>query len=263
MIRVLVAGAGGRMGTEVVRAVRTAEGMEVVAAVDPAHEDSEVLDGLGGAVLITDDLSEAIEAAKPDVMVDFTHPSVVAGNLRVALSAGVDCVVGTTGLPDDALAELAAAAPDGTCLFVAPNFAIGAVLMMRFSEQAARWMPTAEILELHHDRKADAPSGTAMRTAHLIAASRTQTPETPGRETELAGAEGARGALVDGVHIHSIRLPGLVAHQEVVFGGQGQTLTLRHDSIDRTSFMPGVVLAIREVGSRSGLVVGLEQLLGI
>ncbi len=251
------------MGTEVVRSVAAAEGMEVVAAVDPAHEDSEVLDGLGGTVVLTDDLAAAIAEAQPDVMVDFTHPSVVADNLRVALAAGVDCVVGTTGLAQEALARLAAVAPEGTCLFVAPNFAIGAVLMMRFSQQAARFMPSVEIVELHHDRKADAPSGTAMRTAQLIAAARTRVPETPGAETELPGAEGARGAVVDGVHVHSVRLPGLVAHQQVVFGGQGQTLTLRHDSIDRTSFMPGVVLAIREVGSREGLIVGLEHLLGI
>ena len=175
-------------------------------------------------------------------MVDFTHPSVVAGNLRVALAAGVDCVVGTTGLAMDALTGLAKIAPEGTCLFVAPNFAIGAVLMMRFSEQAARFMPSVEIIELHHDRKADAPSGTAMRTAQLVAAARSKAPQTPGKETELPGAEGARGAVVDDIHVHSVRLPGLVAHQEVVFGGQGQTLTLRHDSIDRTSFMPGVVL---------------------
>jgi 4-hydroxy-tetrahydrodipicolinate reductase len=134
--------------------------------------------------------------------------------------------------------------------------------MMRFAEQAARYMPYVEITELHHDKKADAPSGTALRTARMIAAARSESPSVPGRETELPGMEGARGAVVDGVHVHSIRLPGLVAHQEVLFGGQGQTLTIRHDSIDRTSFMPGVVLAVREVGARSGLIVGLEQLMG-
>jgi 4-hydroxy-tetrahydrodipicolinate reductase len=134
--------------------------------------------------------------------------------------------------------------------------------MMQFAERAARFMPHVEIIELHHDQKADAPSGTAIRTARMIAAARTQTPQAPGRETELASMEGARGASIDGVTVHSVRLPGLVAHQEVVFGGQGQTLTVRHDSIDRTSFMPGVVLAVREVGSRDGLVVGLEKLMG-
>jgi 4-hydroxy-tetrahydrodipicolinate reductase len=261
MIRVLVTGAGGRMGAEVVRAVGAAEDMEVVGAVDPVHEDSEVLDGLGGRVVVTDDLEEAIAQTHPDVMVDFTHPSVVAGNLRIALAAGIDCVVGTTGLAQETLESLAETAPEGTCLFVAPNFALGAVLMMQFAQSAARFMPTVEIIELHHDRKADAPSGTAMRTAQLIAAARSSVPQTPGRETELPEAQGARGAIVEGIHVHSVRLPGLVAHQEVIFGGQGQTLTLRHDSIDRTSFMPGVILAIRQVGTRSGLIVGLDRLL--
>jgi len=263
MIRVLVAGAAGRMGSEVVRAITTAEGMAVVAAVDPAHEDDEVTDGCGGTLVCGGDLAHAIAESAPDVMVDFTHPSVVAGNLRIALAAGVDCVVGTTGLSEAAIAELANLIPEGTCLFVAPNFAIGAVLMMRFAEQAAAFMPSVEIIELHHDRKADAPSGTALRTAMLIDAARGTGPDTPGKDTELPGAEGARGAVVGGIHVHSVRLPGLVAHQEVVFGGQGQTLTIRHDSIDRTSFMPGVVLAVRQVGARSGLVIGLEHLLGI
>ena len=173
-----------------------------------------------------------------------------------------DCVVGTTGLAEERLAKLAELAPDGTCLFVAPNFALGAVLMMEFAQRAARFMPHVEITELHHDKKADAPSGTAIRTARMIAAARGAAPSVPGRETELPGMEGARGALVDGVSVHSVRLPGLVAHQEVLFGGQGQTLTIRHDSIDRTSFMPGVILACREVGARSGLIVGLEKLMG-
>jgi 4-hydroxy-tetrahydrodipicolinate reductase len=195
-------------------------------------------------------------------MVDFTHPSAVEGNIRTALPAGVDCVVGTTGLSPDKLEELADLAPEGTCLFVAPNFAIGAVLMMEFAERAARFMPHVEIIELHHDKKADAPSGTALRTAALIDAVRPDAPPTPGAETELPIAKGARGACVGAVRIHSVRLPGLVAHQEVLFGGQGQTLSIRHDSIDRTSFMPGVVHAVREVGSREGLVVGLEYLLG-
>ena len=210
-----------------------------------------------------DDLAQAIAEARPDVMVDFTHPSVVAANVRIALAAGVDCVIGTTGLSQETLEALSSGAPEDTCLFVAPNFAIGAVLMMRFAEQTARFMPAVEIIELHHDRKADAPSGTATRTAQLVSEARSSAPATPGRETELPGMEGARGALVEGIPVHSVRLPGLVAHQEVIFGGQGQTLTLRHDSIDRTSFMPGVVLAIRQVGSRSGLVIGLERLLDI
>jgi 4-hydroxy-tetrahydrodipicolinate reductase len=195
-------------------------------------------------------------------MVDFTHPTVVEANLRVALALGVDCVVGTTGLSEERLREIASVATPGTALFFAPNFAIGAVLMMDFAARAARFLPHAEIIELHHDQKADAPSGTALLTAELVAAARETAPKTPGRETELPGFEGARGALVDGVHVHSIRLPGLVAHQEVLFGGQGQTLSIRHDTIDRTSFMPGVVLAVREIASLEGLVVGLDKLMG-
>lgn len=258
MIKVLVVGAGGRMGTEVVKVVSSAEDMELVAVVDPGLTQRDVAPG----VLCEPDLVKAIEQAKPDVMVDFTHPSIVERDLAIALSFGVDCVVGTTGLTEERLAELAATAPDGTCLFFAPNFAIGAVLMMRLAEMAARYMPHVEILELHHDRKADAPSGTALLTAQRVAKARSSVPDSPGRETELEGMEGARGAVVEGVTVHSVRLPGLVAHQEVLFGGQGQTLSIRHDSIDRTSFMPGVLLAIRSVGTRSGLVVGLEQLMG-
>jgi len=259
MIDVLVTGAAGKMGREVVKAITAAEGMQVVAAVDPGYDGKALDDGAGGEVLVVGDLLDAIEHASPHVMVDFTAPAVVEGNVRMALASGVDCVVGTTGLAEDTLEALAAEAPDGTCLFVAPNFAIGAVLMMRFAQEAARHMPHAEIVELHHDRKVDAPSGTAMRTASMISSARAEVPPSPGPETEIA--QGARGALASDVRVHSVRLPGLVAHQEVIFGGQGQTLSIRHDSIDRTSFMPGVVLAIRSVGSMSGLVIGLEHLL--
>jgi 4-hydroxy-tetrahydrodipicolinate reductase len=262
MIRVLVSGAGGKMGGEVVKAVAEAEGMEVVAAVDPGVAGCLIRRGDGEHIECLGNLASAIASSKPDVMVDFTHPTAVEGNLRVALAAGVDCVVGTTGISEEKLAELAELAPEGTALFFAPNFAVGAVLMMQFAEQAARYMPHVEITELHHDRKADAPSGTAIRTARMIAAARSEVPATPGRDTELPGMQGARGAIVDGVHVHSVRLPGLTAHQEVLFGGQGQTLTIRHDSNDRTSFMPGVVLACRNVGAHSGLIVGLEKLMG-
>jgi 4-hydroxy-tetrahydrodipicolinate reductase len=259
MIDVLVTGAAGKMGSEVVKAVSAAEGMRVVAAVDPFSVGTEVPDGQGGFVVCVDSLEAAISSTSPDVMVEFTHPSSVEANLRTALSVGVDCVVGTTGVSENLIAEVAQSATGEACLFVAPNFAIGAVLMMDFAERAARYMPHVEIIELHHDNKADAPSGTAMRTASLVAAARSEIPEVPGKETEIAA--GARGAAVDEVTVHSVRLPGLVAHQEVVFGGQGQTLTIRHDTIDRTSFMPGVVLAVRNVGDLSGLVVGLDELL--
>lgn len=257
MIKVLVSGGAGRMGREVVRAVTAEPDMEVVAVVDPGHVGEESGDAPG--LIVVGDLGTAIAGAAPDVMVDFTHPDAVADNLATALSAGVHCVVGTTGLAHDRIEALAASAPEGTCLFVAPNFAIGAVLMMRFAADAARFMPHAEIIELHHDRKADAPSGTALRTASLIAAARGAAPAAPGRETEIA--QGARGASIDGVPVHSVRLPGLVAHQEVLFGGLGQTLTIRHDSIDRTSFMPGVILAIRETVKHTGLIIGLEHYL--
>lgn len=259
MIDVIVTGAAGRMGREVVRAVTAADGMRVAAAVDPSAAGTLLEDGAGGTVAVTADLHAALSGPGPRVLVDFTVPSQVEANVTAALAAGVDCVVGTTGIGAEGWAGIAADAPEGVCLFVAPNFAIGAVLMMRFAETAARYMPHAEIIELHHDRKVDAPSGTAIHTAARIAAARSETPDSPGRETETF--EGARGAEVGGVHVHSVRLPGLVAHQEVLFGGQGQTLTIRHDSIDRTSFMPGVVLAVRGVLPRSGLVVGLEELM--
>lgn len=260
MIRVIVSGAAGKMGHEVVKAVTAESDMTVVAAVDPANAGVAVDDGAGSSIMLQADLAEAIASSGADVMVDFTHPTVVEGNVRTALAAGLDVVVGTTGITQDTLGRLADGAPDGTCLFMAPNFAIGAVLMMRFAIEAARYMPHVEVIELHHDRKADAPSGTAIRTAHLIAEARREVPEAPGKETEIA--PGARGATVEDVTVHSVRLPGLVAHQEVLFGGQGQTLSIRHDSIDRTSFMPGVVLAVRGVGSRAGLVIGLERLMG-
>ncbi|NTW27860.1 MAG: 4-hydroxy-tetrahydrodipicolinate reductase [Coriobacteriia bacterium] len=262
MIKVLVSGAAGRVGAEVIRAVSAADGMTVVAAVDPNVAGCLIPTSDGEHVECRGNLTDAIAATRPDVMIDFTHPSVVEGNIRTALAAGVDCVIGTTGLSEGALADLAAHAPAGACLFFAPNFAIGAVLMMEFARKAARFMPHAEIIELHHDQKADAPSGTALRTARLIAEAREYVPVTPGRETEGPGMEGARGAVVADVHVHSVRLPGLVAHQEVLFGGQGQTLSIRHDSIDRTSFMPGVLLAVRRVGGLSGLVVGLDRLMG-
>ncbi|MCX8006757.1 MAG: 4-hydroxy-tetrahydrodipicolinate reductase [Coriobacteriia bacterium] len=254
MIRVIVTGACGKMGREVIRAVTAETDMTVAAAVDPLHA-GEVVEG----VRVTADLRDAIAAAAPDVLVDFTQPDAVVANVRTAAALGVDCVVGTTGAPMAAFKDIVREAPEGVCVFVAPNFAIGAVLMMRFAREAARYLPHVEIVELHHDRKADAPSGTALRTAEAIAATRAAVPAAPGRETEVA--EGARGAMVAGVAVHSVRLPGLVAHQEVIFGGQGQTLTIRHDSIDRTSFMPGVVLAIRAVRERTGLIVGLEEIM--
>jgi 4-hydroxy-tetrahydrodipicolinate reductase len=228
-IRVAVAGAAGRMGETVCRAVQQAPDTELVARADPALDTT---------------LAQALQAG-PDVLVDFTVPSSVVANAREALGAGVHVVIGTTGFDVE---DLAAHATGGANLFVAPNFAIGAVLMMQFAARAIQHMARAEIIELHHDRKLDAPSGTAARTAQLM------------REAAATRADGSDQA--GEIPIHSVRLPGLVAHQEVILGDVGQTLTIRHDSIDRESFMPGVLLAVRRVGSLpSSPVVGLEHLL--
>jgi 4-hydroxy-tetrahydrodipicolinate reductase len=264
MIRVFVNGYNGRMGSEVVRAVTAAPDMEVVGGYDPHASGTAIIcDGVTVAEGV-EDLGEGLERIAPDCVVDFTLPSVVVGNLWVALGRGVDCVVGTTGIGADVLGELIADAPEGTTLFVAPNFTTGAVLMMEFAKKAARFFPDAEVIEFHHNGKADAPSGTALNTAKAIAEVRREADivgTAPGAETELPGCEGARGTAVDDVHVHSVRSNGYVAHQEVIFGSPGQTLTIRHDSIDRSSYMPGVLLAIRSVGSRSGLIVGLENLM--
>lgn len=251
MIKVAVCGCAGRMGSAAVGAVSAAEDMELVCGIDPAGVDCDVP--------VYSTVAEAIEQCDFDVMVDFTVPSVVAGNLEVALPAGIDCVVGTTGMSNETLERLAGLAPEGTCLFVAPNFTTGAVLMMQFAKAAAPYFPEAEVFEYHHANKKDAPSGTAVRTAQMIAESRGFDSSAPGKETEIEGCEGARGALVDGVPVHSARSMGFVANQEVVFGSMGQTLSIKHVSWDRESYMPGVLLGIRSVGERSGLIVGLEN----
>ena len=251
MISVAVAGCNGRMGSAVVDAVLGSEDMELICGIDPSSKEN--------SYPVYASIEEALKQESFDVLVDFTQPDVVAKTLSIALPAGVDCVVGTTGLSDDTLKELAATAKEGTCLFYAPNFTTGAVLMMEFAKAAAPYFPEAEVMEFHHCNKKDAPSGTAMRTAQIIARNRDFDSKAPGKETELAGAEGARGANIEGVPVHSIRSMGYVASQEVVFGSMGQTLTIRHDSWDRTSYMPGVLLGIRSVGKKSGLIVGLEN----
>jgi 4-hydroxy-tetrahydrodipicolinate reductase len=262
-IAVLVSGAAGRMGQAVVRAVAQENDLRLVAAVDreQAGKDIGEIAGLGRLeVLLEKDLGAAIASAKPQVMVDFTIPAAAMGNIRQALSQGVACIIGTTGLKEEDLEEIAAlCAKHHTAALVAPNFAIGAVLMMEFAARAARFFPKAEIIELHHDKKLDAPSGTALLTARKM----TESPECSLQREQLSGKpEAPRGEVIaDRVHIHSVRLPGLVAHQEVIFGGLGQTLTIRHDSLSRESFMPGVILAVRKVLSWKGLIVGLENLL--
>jgi 4-hydroxy-tetrahydrodipicolinate reductase len=266
-IRILVAGAAGKMGREVVKAVAGADDCRLVAAVDPAYaaarprEDAGVVAGCGPLdVVVEPDLSEALQRARPDVVVDFTRPDVVMTNLRVVLAAGVACVVGTTGLGAADVEELRSlSAANGAPCFIAPNFAIGAVLMMLFAEKAARFMPDVEIIELHHNQKLDAPSGTAVRTAERVAAARSG--QTIDR-TEKVTLEGARGGDFEGVKVHSVRLPGYVASQEVIFGGPGQTLVIRHDTLDRSCFMPGVLFAVRKVRETQGVTVGLENLPG-
>lgn len=264
-MKVAVVGAAGRMGAEVCRAVAGADDLTLVAAVDPQGAGQSVAEvaRIDSDLTIAGDL-DAITDAGAQVAVDFTHPSVVADNVAWLLDHGVHAVVGTTGLDSDALDDLRARAEAGDAnALIAPNFAIGAVLMMQFAAKAARHLPHAEIIELHHDNKADAPSGTALRTAELMDAERAERPDPIGGDDAHPGA---RGHTVRGTPVHSVRLPGLVAHQEVILGGQGQTLTIRHDSTDRTSFMPGVLLAVRSVArlqaeTGSSLVVGLEEIL--
>ena len=269
-LRVAVAGAAGRMGREVVRAIEEANGLQLVAAVDThgAGTDSGILAGVGeNGIPILADLEMALKESKPDVLVDFTLPSSVLGNLRIALNLGVSPVVGTTGLTAENLMEIAALATQkGVGAFIAPNFAIGAVLMMQFAAQAARYLPDVEIIELHHEKKVDSPSGTALLTAQRIGAARREASANPIPSPEdliekAPGARGARNEVTGDVPIHSVRLPGFIAHQEVIFGGAGEILTIRHDSVDRKSFMPGVVLAVRKVRTLKGLVIGLENLL--
>jgi 4-hydroxy-tetrahydrodipicolinate reductase len=246
-LRVAVFGAKGRMGATVCDAVRATADLALVAEIDVG--DSPVQAARAGA----------------KVAVDFTHPDAVLDNLRWCIFHGVHAVVGTTGFDEDRLRqvrELLAAAPS-VGVVVAPNFGIGAVLMIAFAEKAARYYDSVEVIELHHPNKADAPSGTARHTASRIAAARRIAGLDPAPDATSSALEGARGAAVDGVPVHSVRLAGLVAHQEVLFGGHGETLTIRHDSLDRASFMPGVLLAVRAVGTRPGLTIGLEPLLDL
>jgi 4-hydroxy-tetrahydrodipicolinate reductase len=245
MIKVAVVGARGRMGQAAVEAISGSDDLQLVAAID-----------------IDDPATDVIKAGA-EVMVDFTTPDAVMRTLETCIAQGVHCVVGTTGFTADRLEQVrswCAAAP-GVGVLVAPNFGIGAVLMMRFAALAAPYFPSAEVIELHHPDKVDAPSGTAVHTAQGIAAARVGLPPFP--DATAHERAGARGADIDGVRVHSIRSRGLVAHQEVILGGVGETLTIRHDSLDRSSFMPGVLLGVRQVGRNPGLTVGLDHFLDL
>jgi 4-hydroxy-tetrahydrodipicolinate reductase len=263
MVRVGVFGAGGRMGSTVCRAVAEDPDLELVAAVDPYHAGIDLAQlGLLGTGVQVSANADALAHAGAEVAVDFTVVEAARDNMRWCAENGVHVVVGTTGFSREDLADLEARFRESTAnAVVAPNFAIGAVLMMRFAEIAAPYFETGEIIELHHDAKADAPSGTAVLTAERMAAAGKEWGPDP---TTKVVVPGARGALVAGsIPVHSVRLRGLVAHQEVILGTTGQSLTIRHDSYDRASFMPGVLLAIRAVRDRAGLTVGLDTLLGL
>jgi 4-hydroxy-tetrahydrodipicolinate reductase len=246
-MRVGVLGARGRMGEQVCSAVEAADDLELVAMVDVGDHLSSVAD------------------AGSQVLVDFTHPDVVMDNIRFAIDQRIHAVVGTTGFTSDRLDTVRAwlaDAPD-VGVVIAPNFGVGAVLSMKFAQLAARYYDSAEVIELHHPGKVDAPSGTAVRTAELIGEARKAAGRDRPPDATTRALDGARGADVDGVRVHALRVAGMVAHQEIVFGGEGETLTIRHDSLDRVSFMPGVLLAVRNVASRPGLTLGLESLLDL
>jgi len=240
-----VLGAKGKVGATMVQAVEAAHDLTFTAGVDAGDPLSMFAD------------------RHTEVVIDFTHPDVVMDNLKFLIDNGIHAVVGTTGFTDERLSQVEAWLEQSrtTAVLIAPNFAIGAVLSMHFAKQAARFFESAEVIELHHPQKADAPSGTAARTARLIAEARKGLPPNP--DATSTGMDGARGADVDGIPVHSVRLAGLVAHQEVLFGTQGETLTIRHDSLDRTSFVPGVLLAVRTVREHPGLTVGLEPILDL
>src|SRR6478736_7142635 len=244
-MRVGVFGAKGKVGATMVAAVEAAENLTFTTGVDAGDPPS----------LFTDSQTE--------VVIDFTHPDVVMDNLKFLIDNGIHAVVGTTGFTQERLEQVQAWLADkpGVAVLIAPNFAIGAVLSMHFARQAAPFFESVEVIELHHPQKVDAPSGTAARTAKLIAEARKDMPPNP--DATSTGLDGARGADIDGIPVHSVRLAGLVAHQEVLFGTQGETLTIRHDSLDRTSFVPGVLLAVRTVREHPGLTVGLEPILDL
>lgn len=247
MTRVAVLGAKGRMGSESVRALNDADGIEVVAQVD------------------VDDPLDLLVESGAEVALDFTQPAAALDNVTWCVEHGVNVVVGTSGFDDakiDRVRALLGEAPSVGVLIV-PNFSIGAVLMMRFAATAAPYFESIEVIELHHPNKIDAPSGTATRTAEMIAAARAQAGSPPLPDATTTDPEGARGAKVAGIPVHAVRARGFTASQEVLFGGEGETFSIRHDSIDRASFMPGVVAAVRAVSGRPGVTVGLETVLGL
>lgn len=262
-IKVIIAGALGKMGLETIKAVIADESLELIGLVDVMSQGQKLsaISAINNChLIIENNLSEAINLVKPDVLIDFTNPQSVFSNAKTALKSNINCVIGTTGLNDIEIEQLEKIAIEkGLGVAIIPNFAIGAVLMMKFAQEAASYFSDVEIIELHHDQKLDAPSGTAIKTAEMINENRGL--KAPKNLKEYEKIAGARGADSDGVRIHSIRLPGLVAHQEVIFGSAGQTLTIRHDSIDRTCFMPGVIMVTKKILTVKGLIHGMEKLM--
>lgn len=262
-IKVAVAGASGRMGQEVVKMVLADPELRLVAAIDRSSEGLDAGRMVGRedcGVKMTVDLDETLHATKPDVIVDFTTPHTVMENAVTAIKHKVRPVVGTTGLSPDQIEELDKLCTEqGIGGLVAPNFSIGAILMMQFAEQAAKYMPHVEIIEYHGDQKLDAPSGTSIKTAELISRSRRELRQGNPKEEELI--EGSRGGYYNGFRIHSVRLPGVFAQQEVIFGGHGQTLKIRHDSYERAGYMPGVNIGVKKVMGYSGLIYGFEHIM--
>jgi 4-hydroxy-tetrahydrodipicolinate reductase len=261
-VRVGVFGAGGRMGSTVCRAVAADPDLELVGAIDPHHSGLDVRHATGVDVpdLHIDPDPAGLLTAGAEVVVDFTVLDAARKNLAWAAEHGVHAVVGTTGFTSEDHDALRREFTKSNCI-IAPNFAIGAVLMMRFAEMAAPWFDSAEVIELHHDQKVDAPSGTALLTVQRMAAASDRWADDPTSREVLAGARGAKGPA--GIPVHSVRLRGLIAHHEILLGTAGQTLTIRHDSFDRESFMPGVVLAIKQIADRPGVTIGLDSLLGL
>ena len=261
-IRIIIVGALGKMGRETVLAVSQRPDMEIVGLIDVMHSGRSFVEltGTGPELKIDDNLEGVIQREQPDIMIDFTNPRAVFNNVRVALASGAACVVGTTGLNEVELSQLEKLAHSHeTGLAVIPNFAIGAVLMMKFAQEAGKYLPDVEIIETHHNQKMDAPSGTALKTAEMINAQRGD--RAPRNIQEFEKLAGSRGGNAGDIHIHSVRLPGFVAHQEVIFGGPGQSLTIRHDSYDRISFMPGVIMVLQKMPEIKGLIYGMENLL--
>ncbi len=265
MINVIIAGPRGKMGRAAVQMVQETERFQLVAVLDRKNggkrlSDLEGFSGEKSDVPIYEDHEECFKTVKADVLIDLTTPEVGRIHTLAALSHGIRPVVGTTGFSDEDLEDLRTMTREkGIGCIIAPNFAIGAILMMKFAQNAAKYFSDVEILEMHHDQKLDAPSGTAIKTAQLISEERAA--KKQGHPKEKETIEGARGADFEGMRIHSIRLPGLIAHQEVIFGGEGQTLTLRHDSYDRKSFMSGVRVSVDTVMNLDHLVYGLENIL--